>query len=234
MSFVVPSRFCGPPESGNGGWVSGHLASFHPANVDGGAVSVRLMSPPPLDRELGLTTDSDVLTVVDGDVRVAQAQPATVPEPSGIPPAVSFADALAAGAHYSGLQDHPFPTCFACGIARDESDALCLRPGPVAGRDVHAAAWVPREATNEIVWAALDCPGAWALGVGGRPMVLGTMTAWLRRLPQIGEQHVVVAWAGSSEGRKHECGTALYAGDELLAHAQAIWIAVDPATVRPA
>jgi hypothetical protein len=146
---------------------------------------------------------------------------------------VSFADALAAGDHYAGLNGHPFPTCFSCGIERDPSDALCLRPGPVRG-DLHAAAWVPRESTSEIVWAALDCPGAWALGVGGRPMVLGTMTAWVDRLPSVGDEHVVVAWAIGSEGRKHQCGTALYAGEELLAHAEATWIAVDPATVRPA
>jgi hypothetical protein len=99
---------------------------------------------------------------------------------------------------------------------------------------VHAAAWVPSEATEEIVWAALDCPGAWALGVGGRPMVLGTMRAEVDRLPAVGEEHVVMAWALGSEGRKHYCATALYAADgTLLAHADATWIAIDPAVIRP-
>lgn len=232
MSFVVPHRFCGPPESGNGGWVSGHLAQLHSAASAG--VTVRLMSPPPLDRQLTIVSEGDTLEVFDGDVRVARASAATISQPSGIPGAVSFADAEAAGPLYDGLNNHPFPTCYSCGTERDPHDALCLRPGPVAGRDVHAAAWRPAESTPENVWAALDCPGAWALGVGGRPMVLGTLTAWVDQLPTVGDEHVVVAWVIGSEGRKHQCGTALFAGEQLLAHAEATWIAVDPTTIRPA
>ena len=51
MGFVVPSRFCGPPESGNGGWVSGHAAALLEPGPDE-SVTVRLRTPPPLDREL--------------------------------------------------------------------------------------------------------------------------------------------------------------------------------------
>jgi hypothetical protein len=65
-------------------------------------------------------------------------------------------------------------------------------------------------------------------------MVLGTMTAEVDRLPAVGEEHVVMAWARGSEGRKHWCGTALYTADGvMLAHADATWIAIDPAAVRP-
>ncbi|MDV3220226.1 alpha/beta hydrolase [Intrasporangium sp.] len=232
--FVVPARFCGPPESGNGGWVSGHLAARHAASTQGGGVSVRLMSPPPLDRPMRVDSAGDELHLVDGDVLVARASAWSGSRPSGIRPPVSYVDALAAAEHFQGVHEHPFPTCFSCGTTRDPDDGLCLRPGPVPGTDVHAAAWVPRESTPEIVWAALDCPGAWALGVGGRPMVLGTMTAWVDRLPEIGAEHVVVAWVIGGEGRKHRTGTALYAGDELVAQAEATWIAVDPETIRPA
>jgi hypothetical protein len=236
MSFVIPSRFCGPPESGNGGWVSGHLAQLVPGGPFGEPVSVRLSSPPPLDRPLRVVSEGEVRTVLDGDLRVAQGQPAPVAAfgRDGIPDPVPYAVALAAGADYDGLNDHPFPTCFSCGTARERGDALCLRPGPVPGDDVYAAAWVPTEVSHEIVWAALDCPGAWALGVGGRPMVLGTMTAAIDRMPTVGDEHVVVAWALGSEGRKHQCGTALFRGEELMAHGTATWIGVDPATVRPA
>ena len=108
-----------------------------------------------------------------------------------------------------------------------------LTPGPVGPRVV-AVDWTPVDDDPVMVWAALDCPGAWALGVGGRPMVLGTMTAEVDRLPAVGEEHVVMAWARGSEGRKHWCGTALYAANgTLLAHADATWIAIDPAAVRP-
>lgn len=235
-AFTIPARFCGPPESGNGGWTSGHLAALVATSADQPAVSVRLRTPPPLDRALDVRRrEGEVVEVIDGELVVASAQPAPALPRTGLPPAVSFAEAQALADSYAGLHDHPFPTCFSCGTEREPGDALCLRPGAVPAREgVHAAAWVPAEATTEIVWAALDCPGAWALGVGGRPMVLGTMTAEVDRLPIVGEEHVVMAWARGSEGRKHWCGTALYAADgSLLAHADATWIAIDPAAIRP-
>src|SRR5690349_5243770 len=104
MSFVIPSRFCGPPESGNGGWVSGHLAQLVPGGADGRPVSVRLSSPPPLDRELRVVSDGDARTVLDGDVKVAQAQPAASAgtEPDGIPGPVAYAAAVGAAAGYDG------------------------------------------------------------------------------------------------------------------------------------
>jgi hypothetical protein len=235
-TFTVPARFCGPPESGNGGWTGGHLAALVATTPDAPAVSVRLRTPPPLDRPMTVHhRDAGAVEVADGGVLVASAEPAPALSRDGLPEPAGYAEALAVAADYAGLHDHPFPTCFSCGTAREPGDALCLRPGPLPGREgVHAASWVPVEVTPEVVWAALDCPGAWALGVGGRPMVLGTMTAEVHGLPAAGEEHVVMAWARGSEGRKHWCGTALYAGDgRLLAHADATWIAIDPSTVRP-
>lgn len=235
-TFTVPARFCGPPESGNGGWTSGHLAELVGTSAELPAVSVRLRTPPPLDRPLAVRRgDGGVVEVVDGELVVASAQPAAALPRTGLPVPVPFTQAQAVADSYAGWHDHPFPTCFSCGTARQAGEALCLRPGALPGREgVHAAAWVPTEATPEIVWAALDCPGAWALGVGGRPMVLGTMTAEVDSLPAVGEEHVVMAWARGSEGRKHWCGTALYAADgRLLAHADATWIAIDPAAIRP-
>lgn len=235
-TFTIPARFCGPPESGNGGWTGGHLAALVPTSVGLPAVSVRLRTPPPLDRAMAVRRgEAGVVEVADGDVLVASGQPAPGLTRSGLPSPATFAEAAAVADSYAGLHDHPFPTCFSCGTEREPGDALCLRPGPLPGREgVHAAAWVPTESTPEFVWAALDCPGAWILGVGGRPMVLGTMTAEVDRLPAVGEEHVVMAWARGSEGRKHWCGTALYAADgTLLAHADATWIAIDPAAIRP-
>jgi hypothetical protein len=235
-TFTIPARFCGPPESGNGGWTSGHLAALVEITAEQPAVSVRLRTPPPLDRALAVRHgEGGVVEVFDGDLLVASAQPAPALSRSDLPAPVTHPEARAVAGAYAGLHDHPFPTCFSCGTEREPGDALCLRPGPLPGRDgVHAAAWVPSEATEEIVWAALDCPGAWALGVGGRPMVLGTMCAEVDRLPAVGEEHVVMAWALGSEGRKHYCATALYAADgTLLAHADATWIAIDPAVIRP-
>ena len=90
-----------------------------------------------------------------------------VPTDAEPPPPVTFAEAEAAGASYEGLVSHPFPTCFACGTDRSPDDALCLRTGPLPGSATRAAAWTPAESTAEVVWAALDCPGAWASGIAG-------------------------------------------------------------------
>ena len=114
--------------------------------------------------------------------------------------------------------ESPFPHCFVCGYARAQDDGLHIHAGPV--RDgVVAGVWVPREDTvgEEFVWAALDCPGAYAAGIFGRgALVLGRLAADVRRVPVAGEHCVVLGWSLGAEGRKHYAGTAVFAGDELV------------------
>jgi hypothetical protein len=238
-SFVVPARFCGPPRSGNGGWTSGHLSQlvdWAGDGWDGGAVTVRLRTPPPLETEMAVSRGDDgTVELWDGQVLVAQGFPAEPLDITAVPTPVTHEQALAAGQSYEGLQAHPFPTCFACGTERDPSEALCLQTGLLPGHTtLRAAAWTPRESAPELVWAALDCPGAWACGLAGRELVVGTMTASIGDLPAAGEPHVVMAWPRGQEGRKYYSGTCLYAADgRLLAQAEAVWISVEAATVRP-
>jgi len=223
--------------SGNGGWTSGHLAQLVDGALEGGAVTVRLRTPPPLDTEMAISRGDDgTVEVWDGEILVAQAFAAELLDATEVRPPVTYPEAEAAGRAYEGLRSHPFPTCFTCGTSRDPSDALCLHTGLLAGHaTLRAAAWTPRESTPELVWAALDCPGAWASGIAGREMVLGTMTAAVQNLPMVGDPHVVMAWPRGHEGRKYYSGTALYAADgRLLARADAVWISVDASTVRPA
>ena len=237
QSFVVPSRFRGPPMSGNGGWTSGHLAELVDGALDGGAVTVRLRTPPPLDTEMGVSRGDDglVVEIWDGQNLVAQGFPAEPLDATEVPEPVTHAQALAAGPAYEGLVSHPFPTCFACGTERDPADGLCLHTGPLAGHaTLRAAAWTPRESAPELVWAAMDCPSAWACGLAGRELVLGMMTASIGRLPRVGEPHVVMAWPRGQDGRKYYSGSCLYTADGLLlSQAEAVWIAVDPTAVRP-
>lgn len=239
MEITIPHRYCGPPESGNGGWVSGTVAAHVPTTALRPAVTVRLASPPPLDRPLSLTADPTpdgvlAFRLLDGTHLVASAT-ASADLVEDLPPPVTLEQARAAETRYEGLADHPFPTCFSCGTGRDPAEALCLRPGPLAdGTGRYAATWVPREASVPLVWAALDCPGGWSAGIAGRPMVLGTMSARVHALPTPGEPHVVLAWHRGSAGRKHDSGSALFtAAGDLLARAEATWIAVDPASIRP-
>ncbi len=83
-----------------------------------------------------------------------------------------------------------------------------------------------RTQVPEFVWAALDCPGAYACGFGERGvLVLGRLAARVDALPHAGERCVVVAWPLGDEGRKAYAGTALYGeGGRLLGVARATWI----------
>ena len=80
------------------------------------------------------------------------------------------------------------------------------------------------------MWAAIDCPGAYAVGAEGRgDIVLGRMTARVERVPGVDEECVVTAWPLGEDGRKLHAGTALFsAGGELLAIARQTWIAPKP------
>jgi hypothetical protein len=220
MAIVIASRFRGPESSGNGGYTCGVIAQ----ELGGDGVEVTLRLPPPLDEPLRLDADGRVW---DDHALIAEARRAEVglapPDP------VAWGDAEAAETPDPGS---PFPHCFVCGAERAEGDGLRIFAGPVGGRDAVAATWVVRDDTvgPEFVWAALDCPGAYATGVPGRGVVLlGRLTARVERVPQAGERCVVVGWRLASDGRKHGAGTALFtAGGELLGLGRALWVEPRP------
>jgi hypothetical protein len=212
VDVVIATRFRGPRDSGNGGYTCGVIA-----DLVGNPAEVTLRLPPPLERPLRF----DGARLWDGGRLVAEAYPAELEiEP---PQPVSFDDAAEAATPDLGS---PFPECFVCGHARH--DGLRIFAAPVPGRDVVAAPWVPDESLLEppLVWAALDCPGAYATGVPGRgTVVLGRLAADVRRVPRAGERCVVVGWSLGDEGRKHEAGTALFGEDgDVLGVGRALWI----------
>ena len=242
MEITVPRRYCGPPSSGNGGWTSGALASHVRALHDCPAVSVRLSSPPPLDRPMTVVgedheplTGRPALRLYDGEVLVASATPvAELDEP--VPAPATAEEAERAQARYEGDEDHPFPSCFVCGTDRDPGDGLHLRPGPLMdGSGRYATTWtVTDDVSRAVSWGALDCPSGWAAGVAGRAMVLGTMTARVWRVPSPGETLVVTAWKRGEQGRRTRSASTLHAENgELVGRAETVWVAVDPSTVRP-
>lgn len=221
-ALVVPARFRGPARSGNGGWSAGALAALAPWPT----VTIRLSAPPPLDAPMVVEQAGAALVAAHDGREVLRATEADhEPEPVA---AVPLDQARDAEARYPGLVGHPFPTCFVCGTGREPGDGLRIFPGPVgAGRS--AATWTPTETSTEIAWAAMDCPGAWAADVGERLMVLGTMTARVDRLPQVGAEHVVVGEVRGQEGRRSLTATTLYdAAGGLVGTAEHVWIAVDP------
>ena len=241
-ALTIPSRFRGPARSGNGGWTSGALAAL--LTGPAGAhlpVRVRLAAPPPLEVPLELTRDGDALTASHGSQLIATATILDDAEGRAVEPVppVPPGEAERAAGRYAGLTDHPFPECFTCGTARP--DGLGLRSGPVdddLGPRV-AAPWRPDDSVRDhdglvampVVWAALDCPGGWAIDLAGRPMVLGTMTAWISQRPVPGEPLVVAGRALEVSARKARTATTLYRPDgQVLAVATHVWVVVDPTT----
>ena len=222
-ALVVPARFNGPAGSGNGGWSAG-------VDADGGAVEVTLRQPPPLDTPMEVVEDDGVVTAMHEGAPALVARRAAL-APEGVA-AVSAAIAREAATRYPGLEQHPFPTCFSCGTAREPGDGLRIFPGRVDdldGRPRVAAPWVAGEADLRVVWAALDCAGAWAADMEDRMMVLGRMTAEVLRTPVAGEEHVVVGLARGSEGRKHRTATTVVdPRGAVVGRAEQVWIEVSP------
>jgi hypothetical protein len=219
VRITLPHHFRGPLTSANGGYACGRLAAF----VDADEVEVTLRLPPPLDRPLTVERNADGAKLLDGDAVVAEARPAPVDVRAPAP--VSVAAAHAARERHVRDWIPEFRECYVCGVRQD---GLEIRVGPVAGREpLHAAPVVLEKPAPEIVWAAIDCPGAFAISGSGRgEAVLGRMTGRVARLPEAGQQCVVTSWPLGEDGRKLFAGTALLAEDgELLAVARQTWIA---------
>ena len=71
----IDERFCGPPDSGNGGYVCGCLAK----HMGGATTAVRLRVPPPLATALDVCDSEAGIALFDGDVIVAEARSAELP-----------------------------------------------------------------------------------------------------------------------------------------------------------
>jgi hypothetical protein len=227
-AVCVPNRFNGPPTSGNGGWTVA-LVGKH----IGPEVEVTLKRPIPMDRDIHVVSSGHEATLEDAGVEIACARRTELDVDT--PDAVDFTRAAEARASFAGYAKHPFPGCFVCGTGRCCGDGMCLFTGPI-DTGIVASSWVPeaefvgRDGTicPELVVAALDCPGAWAVidryGID-RPFVLGRMSYRLDRPVFAGERYVVQGWSLGREGRKSYCGTAVYDADgNVCAAAAATWV----------
>ncbi|MDZ4828362.1 MAG: hypothetical protein SGJ13_18125 [Actinomycetota bacterium] len=232
-SVRIPHRFHGPPDSGNGGFSAGLLASY----VDGPA-EVTLRRPPPLDRALTVEDRGDSVVLLDGQDLIAEAVPATVD--LDVPAAVDLETATRAAAQCPTAlhpEWHPFPSCFVCGPDRASGDGLRVFPGPVEGRDLFAAPvsfpadLVDGTVPRVLVWAALDCPSAYPMYTGdtrpASPYVLGRIAARVDREIPADAAVVATAWRLGVDGRKLFTASALFDGKGTqLAVARATWISL--------
>ncbi len=226
-TVTIAPRFCGPANSGNGGYVAGLLGGFTTEPLE-----VRLRAPTPLGVPLAIASGAaGSLELRDGDRLIATAAPATLA--LEVPPAVSEAAALSAATDWRGRREHVSPGCFVCGPAR--RDGLGLTPGPLVheGLACVATPWRPDASLAgtrgrvrpEFLWAALDCPGYFAVVADWRTMLVGSFTCGVDDTVAVGERCVIVGWSLGGKGRHYRAATALYGEDgRCVARAIALWI----------
>ena len=237
---MIAQRFCGPPQSGNGGYVAGRLAEHLRAPR---GVAVRLHAPPPLETALAVRAREDGVDLFHGDTRLASARPVSV---DLVPPAApDFEAARRAAEGFRGFRELIFPRCFVCGFQRSEGDGLRIFPGDAssaADGSLFAAPWVPDASLrrdeadvvrHEFLWAALDCPGAFSFPQPeGRVVLLGEMRVRIDADVAVGERCVLTSWYVEGDGRKHVTGSAIHGETgECRGLARGTWIEIDPASV---
>jgi hypothetical protein len=249
--LTIPSRYCGPTGSVNGGYACGVIAAY----ADG-QVTVKLRRPPPLEVQMVVERDGEgSLRVRHDGTLIAETAPSPAPLVKELPGPISMDEVRAVTARARYFEDPYFPDCFVCGTNRRPGDGLRIFPGPMLDRPLWVAPWTPDRSVAgpasagsgsagsgsagpgstvlpEVVWAALDCPSGIAAGEGTNldqdtAIVLGQMSASMFALPAPGDRCQVIAWPGGRDGRKLTAGSALLGpGGHVLAIATTIWITV--------
>ena len=229
--IVIAKRFCGPPDSGNGGYSSGLLANKFSQHAE-----CTLRKPIPLERELMIEARNGGGVLLDDREVVIECRVVEVELETRAP--VNVSEAQQAAVNSPAMHDHPFPTCFTCGPLRAEGDGLRIFPGQLKGNDnLWAAPWIPNralangngEVRPEFIWAAMDCPTGFA---GGFPwagkLVTGRLAVTQSKPVWAGEPYVIVSWPLGWDGRKSHAAAALYtSAGELCAQAKATWIKLE-------
>jgi hypothetical protein len=233
--LIIEARYNGPRGLGNGGYVAGALADFVVGDAE-----VRLQQGFPLDTPLTVARDAEGgVRCLLGDRQLGSARPLRFD--LAIPPPPTLAAAAAATGRFRCIHFSDPRGCYVCSPQRAPGDGLRAFCGPLgAGREpIVAGVWVPDAALADadgciaprLVWAALDCPGGYAIAAlapdAGRQL-LGTCAATLRRPLRAGARYILSSWqVAPPEGRKRFMGVAIHdTQGALCAAARQIWIAV--------
>lgn len=188
-----------------------------------------LKRPAPLDVELRAEADGTIASLWHGGDLLAGAVRAELELAVPEPPALAKAEAAEARFDQAA---HLYPGCFVCGPARLPGDGWRIFAGAIAEGRV-AAHWVAKAEfagpdgflAPEFAWAALDCPGYFAVQAAAGLALLGRMAVAIHHPVPVEQPLIVQGWAISSDGRKHHAGTAIHADDgRLLASASQTWV----------
>ena len=227
IPIIINKRFNGPPNSGNGGYTAGIIAANLPFSPE-----ITLRFPPPLDQPMNLLIKENSATLLNGNTLIAEAKVTDLQ--LNIPPAISFEQANSATVAVNIYESAPFQKCFVCGANRAEGDGLNIRSKTIGQQKV-AAPWIPYASLGPengivkeaFIWAALDCPGAWAIQETTQFYLLGRMATKIIHPIMVRHKYVIMGWVIETQGRKTWTGTAIY--DEtgkVCAYAKGTWISV--------
>ena len=238
----IQKRFNGPHDSGNGGYSAGLAAHLLP-HAD--AIEATLRAPIPLDVTLRAHATDTGLDIMTDDaatrILIMSLRPTWLETPNVKSPGLEAA--IVAAATFPNFEDHVLPHCFVCGPARAEGDGLRIfadwlkEPSGLDNPNafpIVAAPWQPTpdladdsgRIAPEFLWAALDCPGAFA--IDKEPILLGRMTAKIIDRPTTDAAIIAVAWSKGQDRRKHFAGSALFTeSGALLAFSEQTWIQID-------
>lgn len=227
---VIDARYCGPSESGNGGYVCGVFADRVGTDCE-----ITLRKPPPLDQPMRIASDDNAWQLMHGEVLVPEARTVD-PIAVDLIAAPSLDEARRASEGYIGFTKHPFPRCYVCGPERSDDDGFHIFAGPLGRDDAVASAWTPRPETVgseasvplEFVWAALDCPGGLSvIDDQFSAVVLGRFAARQIAPLNVGQTYAAAGWKVAQDGCKYSTASALFDSDgDAKAIARATWIAL--------
>ncbi|TYT74045.1 hypothetical protein [Desulfobotulus mexicanus] len=229
-NLTIDPRFCGPSQSGNGGYVCGRIAG-HISDT----ASVSLRVPPPLEKELCMEKAEDRVRLMDGDILIGEGASSELD--IKIPDFISFEEAVEASKNYAGFRHHSFPRCFVCGTLREEGDGLRIFAGGIKDKGLVASPWIvdaslageDGRVSDAFIWAALDCPGAFAVASfeKGKAIVLGQLEARIEGKVKPGDRCIAMGWPLGVNGRKRMAGSAVFSeSGDLLGLARAVWVEI--------
>ncbi len=183
VTFNLARRYRGALEngqfSGHGGYFCGEVAERVP-----GLSALTIRKRIPLERGLTIKESSGRITVHDGDDVVGDSEVRDGRIRVTLPAPISLEEALDAGKRFAGFSRPEFFECFVCGCRREPGDGLRIFTGevgePINGEKQLAGVWYPHASMlspdgfvkPELIWAALDCPGGWAIPKECKTLVL--------------------------------------------------------------